>query len=203
MTMSDQNNILPEEFIYSKEVVEFITVANDFCILIEDINSFSREEFIENIYKLLIILQVKTIMVPKPDSDSDSVTESFVNEADWNYIDTAVSSKLGNFEIFSDLREPAEPETIIEISLSECLADIYQDLKDITQLYHVGNIEAITQGLVDCITNYEQFWGPRLTIVIKEFHLLVYGEKDLSEENNDTEKEYKKGDSWLNDLFEN
>lgn len=200
---SEKKNILPEDLIYSKEVIEFITAANEFCLLLESINTVTREEFIEQTYKLLILLQLKTILLPKPETISEEQTESFITEADWHFIDNEISTKLGSFEIFSDLREPADPENSVEISISECLTDTYQDIKDFTQLYQFGNLEAITQGLRECKTNFEQVWGPRIMIVIREFHMLLNGNKDLSEEENNTRTANQKSDNWIDDLFQN
>ncbi len=201
--MSENKNILPKDLIYSDEVVEFVTIANEFCKLLEGLNIITREQFIKNTYKILVILQLKSIILPKPKDENIAQTESFVNEADWHFIDNEVSSKLGNYEIISDLREPANPEISIEISISECMADTYQDLKDFTQLYQYGNPEAVTQGLWECKTNFEQVWGPRIMIVIKEFHNLIHGENDLSEEEKNTPESNPKGENWIDDLFEN
>lgn len=187
--MSEKKQDITEDIIYSREVIEFITVANEFCLSAEGLNSMTREEYIINTYKILTLLQLKALTLPKPEPIDDAQTESFINEADWHFIDNGISTKLGSFEIFSDLREPIDPLTSIEISISECLADTYQDLKDFTQLYQFGNVEAITQGLWECKTNFEQVWGPRIMIVIREFHLLIYGEKDLTDEKNDNKSE--------------
>lgn len=201
--MSENKNILPKDLIYSDEVVEFVTIANEFCKLLEGLNNISREEFIGNTYKILIILQLKALILPKPKDENITQTESFVNEADWHLIDNEVSGKLGSFEIISELREPGNPDNSIEISISECLADTYQDLKDFTQLYQYGNPEAITQGIWECKTNFEQIWGPRIMIIIKEFHNLIHGEKDLSEEEKNSRESNPKGENWIDDLFEN
>lgn len=183
--MSEKKQDIQEDIIYTKEVIEFVTVANEFCLLMESLNNLTREEFIKNTYKILTLLQLKALILPKHEPADQAQTESFVNEADWHFIDNGISEKMGSLEIFSDLREPFDPLTSIEISISECLADTYQDLKDFTQLYQLGNTEAVTQGLWDCKTNFEQIWGPRIMIVIREFHLLIYGDKDLTDEETD------------------
>jgi hypothetical protein len=181
MSQTIENN--PQDIIYSDYVVEFITVANEFCKLIENVSYISREMFIENTYKILVLLQLKAVMLPKIEPDIDFETESFVTEQDWYQIDTGVSNKLGSLEIFSELREPANPEIPFEISLSECIADTYQDLKDFIMLYQIGNIEATFLGLNECKNDFEQIWGPRIMLVIREFHNLIYGDTNILDEN--------------------
>ncbi|MCF6365088.1 MAG: DUF5063 domain-containing protein [Bacteroidales bacterium] len=202
---SDENNNLPDKLIYTKEVIEFVTVANEYCLLIESLNVLTREQFIEQAYKLLTLLHLKAVILPKPKNIINAETETFITEADWHFIDTGISTKLGSLETFNDLIEPATPDSPVNISLSECLTDTYQDLKDFTQLYQFGNEEAITEGLWECKNNFEQIWGSRIIIVLKEFHNLLYGNIDLATEENKDKTEIQKGDSknWLDEIFEN
>ena len=204
--MSDHQINLPDKLIYSKEVIEFVTVANEFCVLLESLNNLTREEFVRQTYKMLSLLHLKTIIIPKPKNITNAETETFINEADWHFIDNGISKKLGSYEVFTDMTEPATPEVSINISLSEALADIYQDLKDFTQLYHFGNEESITAGLWECKNNFEQIWGSRLIIVLKEFHNLLFGNIDLSELEEDNEEQIDNLTSnpkkWVDKMFE-
>ena len=203
--MLEKETNLPDKLIYSKEVIEFVTVANEYCLLVESLNVLTREQFIEQSYKMLSLLHLKSILLPMPKDVNNANTETFMNEADWHFIDNGLSEKLGSFEVYSELKEPLDPETNINISLSESLTDIYQDLKDFTQLYHFGNEEAITEGLWECKNNFQNIWGPRLIIVLKEFHNLLYGNIDLSE-NEKEEGAYSKKEntaSWLDGVFDN
>ena len=202
MSPQEENN-LPDKLIYTPEVIEFVTIANEYCLLLEGLNELTREQFIEQSYKLLTLLHLKAVILPKPEDIENAETEAFMNEADWHFIDTGISTKLGSHETFNELIEPAIPDNPINISLSECMTDTYQELKDFTQLYQFGNEDAITEGLWECKTNFEQIWGPRLIIVMKEFHNLIYGNTDLADEESKPEEQEKKGGNWLDDVFEN
>ncbi len=202
MSPIEENN-LPDKLIYSTEVIEFVTVANEYCMLLEGLNELTREEFIEQSYKMLTLLHLKAITLPKPENLENAETETFMNEADWHFIDTGISTKLGSLEKFNELIEPAIPDNPINISLSECMTDTYQELKDFTQLYQFGNEEAITEGLWECKNNFEMIWGPRIIIVLKDFHNFVYGNIDLNDVESKPEEQTKKGDSWLDEVFEN
>jgi len=203
--MSDHQINLPDKLIYSQEVIEFVTVANEFCLLLEGLNNVTREEFVKQTYKMLSLLHLKAIIIPKPKNIKNAETESFINEADWHFIDNGISTKLGSYEVFTDMHEPATPEVSINISLSEALADIYQDLKDFTQLYHFGNEESITAGLWECKNNFEQIWGPRLIIVLKEFHNLLFGNLDLTDAEEESQEKVEDFTSnpkkWIDNMF--
>ncbi len=189
------------QLIYAPETIEFVTVANEFCKILENLNDFNLNEFIDNIYKLSSLLLFKTLSLPKPEVKEKLPAETFITEADWHYIDSAISKKLGQFELYTEIREPAIPDNPINISMSECLTDIYQDLKDFTKIYSVASEDVILNALDECINNFEQIWGPRLLAVMKEFHNLLYGNEELSEEIAYKEPEKVKGKNWVDNLF--
>ena len=194
-TENKENNI-----IYSKETIEFVTVANEYCKILENLNNFSLTEFIKNTYNISSLLHLKVLSLPKPEISEQLPSETFMTEADWHYIDSAISKKLGQYEIYTDLFEPLNSDTPINISMSECLTDIYQDLKDFTKIYHIAGEDVIKNAMYDCKTNFEQVWGPRILIVLKEFHNLLYGNEELKE--NDTEiKNETSANNWVDNLF--
>jgi len=201
--MSEKQIPKAEDIIYSQEVIEFTAAANEFCKLLENLSAQSRNEFIQNTYKLASLLLSKTILLPYINSVTEFESETFVNEADWHFIDNAVSEKLGPFEHFCELRDPGNPDTSSEITLSECFADTYQDLKDFTQIFQFGHPEAIAQALTECKKSFENYWGPKLIIIINEFHVLIYSEKDLDEDSNEVNPDTsEQKDNWLDNIFD-
>ena len=191
-----------KSIIYSQETIEFVTVANEYCKILENLNDFTLQNFIENIYKLSSLLLLKTLSLQKPDIAEKLPSETFLTEADWHYIDTAISTKLGQFEIYTEIREPAIPDNPLNISMSECLTDIYQDLKDFTKIYSIASEDVILNAMDDCITNFEQIWGPRLLAVMKEFHNLLFGNEEISEDSDfNDETKAQKGKNWVDNLF--
>ena len=167
-----ENNL--DNIIYSKNVIEFITDANEYCLFVEKISDDSNEIFMGKSLKLLSLLYLKSLMLIKPESVTGYDVEKFVSEADWIFIDQNVTTALGGNEIFIELTEPANPNETLSISISECFADIYQDLKDFTQLYQLGSIEAVNEGLWECANNFEQVWGSRLLAILSKFHNLLH-----------------------------
>jgi len=51
--------------VYSKNVLEFVTVANEFCNWLEGTPTFERREFIETGRKMLPLLYLKASVLPK------------------------------------------------------------------------------------------------------------------------------------------
>jgi len=189
------------QLIYSQETIEFVTVANEFCKILENLNNFSLTEFIEAVYKISSLLHTKALSFPKPEIKQAMPTETFITEADWHYIDSAISKKLGQFEVYTEIHEPANPDIPLNISMSECLTDTYQDLKDFIKIYSFASEDVILNAMYECITNFEQIWGPRILAVLKEFHNLLYGNEELAETDTEDNKHISKGKNWIDNLF--
>jgi hypothetical protein len=71
-----------EDIVFSRDTVEFVTVAAEFCAYLERANSNSRKEFVDTLLKLLPLLYLKAQMLPDEESISDDGLEQFVTE-DW------------------------------------------------------------------------------------------------------------------------
>jgi hypothetical protein len=181
------------EVVYSKHVIELATVANESCSLMEAVDQCSRKDFITRVQKLFPLLYLKAALLPEPDIEmSDDAPEKFVSEQDYNFILHKLEVKLGQFDAYHEVFDPSieYSDVAIEATISENIADIYQDLRDFILSYRIGTLEVMNDALWECRTNFEQYWGQRLVNGLRAIHNLVYGNSDLDE----TEKESDKID---------
>jgi len=150
--------------IYSKNVIEFVTVAGEFCGFLEKSKDFSRKEILEKLQKLLPLLYLKGTLLPNLESVFEEVNEKFVTEQDWEFIRNALLLKIGKFDEFLETFDPRmeESETPVICSISENIADIYQDVKNFIMLYRVGANEIMNDAIWECKNNFEEFfrWPP-------------------------------------------
>ena len=175
--------------IYSKNVIEFVTVAGEFCGFLEKSKDFSRKEILEKLQKLLPLLYLKGTLLPNLESVFEEVNEKFVTEQDWEFIRNAVLLKIGKFDEFLETFDPRmeESETPVICSISENIADIYQDVKNFIMLYRVGANEIMNDAIWECKNNFEEFWGQKAANTIRAIHNLVVNE-DLEQEDSPTDK---------------
>jgi Domain of unknown function (DUF5063) len=172
------------EVVYSKNVIEFATVANEYCSFIENVDQFERKSFITKLQKLLPLLYLKALLIPAPDLElSDDTPEKHVGEEDYNYILNKLKLKFAQFDAYQEVFDPSMQysEEALESSISENIADIYQDLKDFILSYRIGTLEVMNDALGECRNNFEQYWGQRLVNGLRAIHNLVYGLVDLEE----------------------
>lgn len=168
-----------QDVVYSRNVIEFVTVANEFCVFVETVSEQTRKDFLGKLQKILPLLYLKASLLPMlSDEDEDQETpEKFVSETDYQFILKKLSSRLGEFDSYTELPEPGTQigEINVEANISENVADIYQDMKDFILAYRIGTVDVMRAALWECKNNFEQYWGQRLVNGLRAIHMLVYG----------------------------
>jgi hypothetical protein len=178
-----------DHVVYSKNVIEFVTIANEFCLLLEGSAKIAKLEFIEKAQKLTPLLYLKACMLPKNETELEEEIEKFVSEADWEFIHSSVQAKMGAhdqyLEVFEEDMEYSERPVIA--SVSESFADIYQDLKDFLTSYRIGTLDVMNEALWDLNNSFYQHWGQNLVNSLRAIHSLIAKNENLDEEIEDSE----------------
>lgn len=179
-----------QHLVYSKQVIEFITIANEYCSFVEGVSELSLQNFVTISHKLLSLLYYKTLTLPQLENEYNEGNEKFVTEQDWNLIKEKVSQKLKQYDSFLNIQTTITKavDELESTTVSECFADIYQDLKDCTTLYQIGTAEIMNDGVWECRQNFEQFWGPRLISLLQVMHDLLFSGEPLNENVENTDK---------------
>lgn len=178
-----------KEIVYSKDSIEFVTVAVQYCAFLENTGTVTESDFTDKLTKLLPLLYLKASLIPETDTVNDEEPEITVTEEDYHYI----SSKLYNIFSSNDtylevfLQDMKYSETPISASISEDLADIYQDLKNFVTIFERGITENMNDALYVCNENFKTYWGQKLVNVLRALHSLKYSEENA---NLDNENDY-------------
>jgi hypothetical protein len=165
--------------IYSNEVIEFVTACRDYCVFIEHADEPDIKKFIDISHKLLPLLYLKATSLPDLDSEFEDFNERFVTEKDYEDIRKKILTKLGQYDAYEEVFDPGRKDVDepIGASISENLADIYQDLKDFVLLYEIGTKEVMYEAIWACRQSFEIYWGQRLTNALRALHFLRYSEE--------------------------
>jgi hypothetical protein len=183
------------ELVYSKNVIEFVTVANEYCSFIEKADQFPRKGFLTRIQKIFPLLYLKASLLPSPDMEtSEEEPEKYVTEEDYNYIHDKLIAKLGDADAYQEIYDSSLQYSYIPVegSISENIADIYQDLKDFILSYRIGTVEVMNDAFIECRNNFEQYWGQKLVNALRAVHYLLYSNTNLEEEDQDPDQKTKK-----------
>ena len=92
-----------EDIVFSRNTVEFVTVAAEYCAYIEKANEHSRKEFIDTLLKLLPLLYLKAQMLPEDERLSDEDLEDFVTEDSYEVIRMTIFDLLAEKDSYLDV----------------------------------------------------------------------------------------------------
>ncbi len=184
--MSDQL----KEIVYSKDAIEFVTVAVQYCAFLENMEEISEPDLTDKLTKLLPLLYLKASLVPDTDTVNDEDPEISVTEDIYNYI----NSKLYNVFLAKDtylevfLQDMKYSETPISASISEDLTDVYQDLKNFITIFERGITENMNDAMYVCLENFKAYWGQKLVNVLRALHSVKYTVDPEDIDNEDIEQ---------------
>ncbi len=205
MLEKDQQNLDSDgDLIYSVSVLEFVAVSNEYCKFLENSAHFSLSDWVAKAVKILPLLYFKAISVPDFENLSEFEPEGFVTLEDWEFIKDTISQKLGIHDNFVDVNnlQSATSETS-SMSISECLADTYQDIKDFVSSYQLGISESIHEALWDCKENFKQIWGFKILGTLNNLHFILHSPEGLEENEPVVQKSPKtQKKNWVNNFFE-
>jgi len=186
---------------YSRNVVEFVAVANEYCKYAEHASEIKGDEMLRILQRLLPFLYLKASLLPKLEPFFEDGNEKFIKESDWFRIHDTFKEKFGTandyLEVFDEKINDSEGP--VTSSLSENMADMYQDLKDFLLLYQTGTSEVMNDAIWQCRMNFEDFWGQKLVNSMRAIHKFIYSGEEIQRKENDTdENETKRNTSdWF------
>ena len=186
--------------VYSRNVVEFVTVAVEYCNFIEQCKNTSAKDFASSMLRILPLTYLKASMLTAIESEDENQNEDFVTEEIYVYILELVSEKFGEKDLDCDVPETAsQSNEMTTAPISEILTDIYQDLKNFVMGYRTGEVTIMNEAIFVCKLNFEQFWGARLLAAQPAIHKLVFGNTDweIAPENLKNESEDADTSQWI------
>lgn len=157
-----------------QKTLELLTICAEYCAFIEKEDHDDVAHFIEKSHKILILLYLKTSLVQNSSID-EGYCEQFVSENDWEFVKQNVQKILGQFDTMVSVHEPdASENELIDLSISECFADVYQDIRNFIEQYKDATMQTRELALYELCFNFKLYWGARILAVINEFHNLLY-----------------------------
>ena len=167
--MSDTTNMNPSS-------LAIIALANEYCHALENVYEYEeRRAYIAEMLKLLPRIYISASDI-KPDDDSDSFIDSFLDENDYDTVRGNVSRIIGEddtyLEVFID--DMKYSDTPISTNISENLADIYQPLYNFVATVKDATDETINEAINAVKSEFDTYWCQTLCNVLRALHSIYY-----------------------------
>jgi hypothetical protein len=180
--MVTKDKDLPPDPVYSKTVLEMLTVANEFCLFLEKAESYDRQDILQFLQKICPLIYIKASLLPAIVLSDEDAAEHFVTEEEWEGVFNALYQKFGDDDLywFIDPHERSHTDAV-KGSLAENFTDIYQDLKDFVLLYQKPRKASMEFAVYECKRLFETRYGFRLVKAHSAIHYLLNKEGDKGE----------------------
>ncbi len=160
------------KFVYSDATVAFVTAAAQTCLLIEQCADHEREEWREQLLRLLPVLYLRMRLLEHAETIMEDEPQRFVTEEDYTFALVGIRNLLGQDDAYLDVfvDQGVYTDEIQTNYISEGLADIYQELKDMAAAFQTGDEAIMNDAVVLCREAFEASWGRKLLSVLRALH---------------------------------
>lgn len=164
---------VPNHPVFAKNVLEMLTVSNDFCLSLKKVETIKKEKLIEYLTKVCPLLYLKGALIPDIEVSNPEVNERFYTEEEWEILFNTLRKTFEKDDVFwySDIDKSDAP---IKGSISEFLTDIFQDHQDFLMLYQKNSIAAKENAIYELQQLFIRNWGPKILRVLPHLHELCF-----------------------------
>lgn len=155
----------------------FIALANEYCHSLEhSLDYESREQFVGTMLKLLPRLYI-TMSDLEEDPFADAYIESALEEDVYDMMRGRVAQIMAEEDIYLEVfvEDMKYSDTPISASVSENLADLYQEFFNIIHSVQDALTETQHEMLCQCRLNFVNYWGQTLCNVLRALNAAFYG----------------------------
>ena len=173
----------PQHPVYDKNTIEFVTVAAEYCSFIERCGGMGERVFLDKMSKLLPLLYLKMSLVPDMDTCSISDLTTYVSERQYDAVREQIQSIVGEHDEYLEVfqEDMKYSDTPIVASISENLADVYQQLRDMIGNFQSADLAIMNDSLITCAEEFRGYWGQSALNALRAIHNVLYSDKELSE----------------------
>lgn len=158
--------------IYDDSTIAFVTAAAQTCLLVEKSNEYERKEWREQLLRLLPVLYLRTRLLEPDETVMEEEPQRFVSEEDYNFVLIGMRELLGSDDAYLDVfvDQGIYTDEVQTAYISEGLADVYQELKDMAAAFQTGEQAIMHDAVVLCRESFDKSWGRKVLAVLRAIH---------------------------------
>ncbi len=157
---------------------EAVAIATRFCYALEHTDEIGKEHFVTEMLsclpRLFIIFTETVISGDEP--EEYSFLASYVDENMYEAIRQRVAALIGSDDTYLETFEEdmKYSDTPIAASVSEGLADIFQDLYNFATNVRESEGETIETAFAQCQENFKMYWSQTLCNVMRPLNQISH-----------------------------
>lgn len=159
-------------------VIDMVTVSAEYCVYLEKLREAGteREDFLKKITMVLPLIYVKASLLPDLEEQGFDELQEIVTEEDYEEVRQSVWNLLRADDEYLEVFTPdmQYSEGPMMATISEDLADIYQDLKNFVAAFAEQNEITMNDAIVKVKENFRTYWGQKLVNAMRPLHEVRY-----------------------------
>ena len=168
MTDNESNRLSPNE-------LAFIALTNEYFQAIETAFDHDRNHFVSAMVKLL-----PRIYITANDLSLNAMTDSYIEpalrETQYEQVRNVLSQVMADEDVYLEvfLDNMKYSDTPISATVSENLADLYQEFYNLIHAVQYASSDDQSDILGLCYENFTDYWGQTLCNVMRALHTIYY-----------------------------
>lgn len=160
-----------QDNLFEKPLIDYITVAVEYCKTLENCQGQDRKDFVEVMRKLLPMMYLKFSLLPDYE-EYTGFNEPHVTEEDYDFIRYNIAKTMGEQDDFLDVfvEDFKYSDQPVLCTLSENLSDIYQCQRDFIEIVRGGHDEALRVSLHELQEQFRCSWGAKCLNSLRALH---------------------------------
>jgi len=146
--------------------------AQAFCQIVESAAGLERKTFLDLLETTLAQVYAAAVVLPFVEPATSDVPDSCFAVEQWSGLWQTLRDKLGAADSYREVFDPTEKEEAIDMSLSQDIAEIYQDLKEALEIEKLGIQQADLHW--DWNHEFRNHWGKHALNALNALHWHIY-----------------------------
>ena len=158
----------------------FIALSNEFCSAIENAMELEKEDFVATMLKMLPRIYMTVTDIDIEESNEDYYALPYLDESVYDNLRSQLAALMGEDDVFLETFEEdmKYSDAPVSATISEDLADIYQQLYNFVASVRDVDTEAINSIIITCKEDFASYWGQTLCNVLRALHSVFYNKQD-------------------------
>ena len=158
----------------------FIALSNEFCSAIENAMEFEKDDFVAKMLKMLPRIYMTVTDIDIEESTEDFYALPYLDESVYDSVRSQIATLMGEDDVFLETFEEdmKYSDAPVSATISEDLADVYQQLYNFVASVRDVDTEAINSIIITCKEEFASYWGQTLCNVLRALHSVFYNKQD-------------------------
>ena len=158
----------------------FIALSNEFCSAIENAMELEKEDFVAKMLKMLPRIYMTVTDIDIEESNEDYYALPYLDESVYDNLRSQLAALMGEDDVFLETFEEdmKYSDAPVSATISEDLADIYQQLYNFVASVRDVDTEAINSIIITCKEDFASYWGQTLCNVLRALHSVFHNKQD-------------------------